>query len=356
MSARLRKRGNRWVTTIYVNGTRRWLSAATRPELEDKLAQAIADRRHAEQTSEPVDTFAARWTTDYPRRKHSTNLHNAERVSKFATDFAGVLLVDVTRQDARAWALANRSRWKNVRAMFTDAVRDGLATDNPFRDLRLQSNTRGRRDLVAPTEEDVQRLAELACEVHGDYGLRVYSNMIIAAAYTGLRPGELYALRWSDIDWKRATITVERQYSQRAGVMTSPKNDRSRVIQLLPVAHRALNAVPRQRNEVFFTPQGRLFTGRVQGYYWRPVKAAFGRPDLDWYALRHSFGTMLAQRGVGPQEIALMMGHQDGGKLALSTYIHVQAKDARARVAAAFGSNVVELERERGSKTGAQGA
>lgn len=356
MSARIRKRGDRWVTTIYINGKRRWLSAPTRPDLENKIAEAIAQRRHAERTSEPCDVFVERWTRDYPRRKVSTDLNNQERVSKFGKDFAGVLLTDVTRQDARAWALQNRSRWKNVRAMFTDAVRDGLATENPFLNLRLQSNTRGRRDLVAPTEQDVERLAEIACEVHGDYGLRVYSNMILAAAYTGLRPAELYALRWSDIDWHRATITVERQYNQRTATITTPKNDKGRVIQLLPVAHRALNAVPRQRDEVFFTPQGRMFTGRVQGYYWRPVKAAFGRPDLDWYALRHAFGTMLAQRGVGAPEIALMMGHQDGGKLALSTYIHVQAKDARARVAAAFGSNVVELERERGSRTGAQGA
>jgi len=112
----------------------------------DKLAAAIAERKRAEQTSEPVDSFAARWSQDYPRRKDSTNLHNAERVSKFARDFAGVLLCDVTRQDARAWALANRGRWKSVRAMYSDAVRDGLADSNPFEDLRLQSNTRGRRD------------------------------------------------------------------------------------------------------------------------------------------------------------------------------------------------------------------
>jgi integrase len=356
MSARIRKRGDRWVTTIYINGTRRWLSAASRPELETKLAQAITDRRHAERTSQPIDVFAARWTLDYPRRKDSTNIHNAERVSKFARDFAGVLLVDVDRVQARAWALQNRSRWKAVRAMYSDAVRDGLATSNPFTDLRLQSNTRGRRDLVAPTEEDVDRLAEAACEVWGDYGLRVYSNLILTAVYTGCRPGELYALRWSDIDWQAATVTIERQYNQRVGRITTTKNGLPRTIALLPPAHRALNAVPRQSDEVFFTPQGKRFTGRVQAYYWHPVRAAFGRPDLDFYGLRHSFGTMLALRGVSAPDIARAMGHQDGGVLALRTYIHATEDGARARVAAAFGSNVVELEQVRGSAAGAEGA
>src|SRR5688500_15274386 len=115
MSARIRKRGNRFVTTVYVRGERRWVSAPTRPELEAKLSQALAERQRAEQLSEPADSFAARWTRDYPRKKDSTNAGNAERVSKFARDYAGVLLRDVTRQDARAWALANRSRWKAVR-------------------------------------------------------------------------------------------------------------------------------------------------------------------------------------------------------------------------------------------------
>lgn len=354
MSAKISKRGDRWVTTIYIRGHRTWLSAPTRPELEDKLAQAIAERRKAEQTSEPADTFAARWTRDYPRPKESTNIANAERVSKFAKDFAGVLLCDIDRIQARAWALQNRSRWKTVRAMFTDAVRDGLADTNPFLGLRLQSNTRGRRDLVAPTEDDIARLADIASEVWGDYGTRVYTNLILTAAYTGARPGELYALRWTDIDWTAATITIERQVNQRTLTITPTKNGRPRTIPILPVAHRALKAVPRQRDEVFFTPRGERFSGRVQHYYWHPVRCAYGRPDLDFYALRHGYGTMLALRGVMAPDIAKAMGHQDGGVLALRTYIHATEAGARARIAAAFGSNVVELPREFGSAAGAE--
>ena len=48
-------------------------------------------------------------------------------------------------------------------------------------------------------------------------------------------------------------------------------------------------------------------------------------------------------RGWPPYEIAAMMGHKDGGKLAVDRYIHVTERDAREKVAAAFGSNVREL-------------
>lgn len=345
MSAKIRKRGNRWVTTVYIRGHRTWVSGETRAELEDNLARALGERARAKNRSEPVDNFARRWTRDYPRRKDSTNTHNAERIAKLATDFAGVLLCDVTRPQARAWALANRSRWKTARAMFSDAVRDDLADSNPFMGLRLDAVTRGRRDLVAPTETDVQKLAEIAGDVWGDYGTRVYANLILTAAYTGMRPGELYALRWDDIDWQTAAIRVERQYNHRTGVITTPKNGLARIVPLVPVAHRALNTVPRQSDEVFFTAQGARFSGRIQHYYWHPVRCAFGRPDLDFYALRHAFGTMLANRGVAPYDIAQAMGHQDGGKLAMQTYIHVTERDARARIHAAFGSNIIDIRR-----------
>lgn len=343
MSAKIRKRGNRWVTTTYVRGKRTWISGPTKEAVEDKLAAVIVNRRQEEQHSEPIGVFAERWTRDYPRRKESTNLHNAERIKKFAVDFADTLLCDFTRVQARVWALENRSRWKTVRTMFADASRDGLCQANPFLDMRLQDNSRGRKDLEAPTEQDVEQLADIAKDTWGDWGLRVYSNLILTAAYTGMRPGELYGLRWDDIDWTAGTVTVERQFNARTNTVTSTKSDKTRVIPLLPVAHRALNAVPRQREEVFFTPHGKRFTGRVQHYYWHPVRCAFGRPDLDFYALRHAFGTMLANKGISPMDIAAAMGHQDGGRLAMAVYIHVTEKESRARIARAFGSNVVDL-------------
>jgi hypothetical protein len=52
---------------------------------------------------------------------------------------------------------------------------------------------------------------------------------------------------------------------------------------------------------------------------------------------------MLARMGLAPYEIAAMMGHKDGGKLAMERYIHVTERDARAKVAAAFGRNVRDL-------------
>jgi integrase len=123
--------------------------------------------------------------------------------------------------------------------------------------------------------------------------------------------------------------------------LTLPKNGLKRVIYLTPQAADALRRTPHQTDDyVFCTPQGKRYTGVVNWYYWTPVRNSVGRPDWDFYALRHFFGTYLANHGVSAPDIAQALGHTDGGKLALSRYIHVAGKDSRARIAAMTGSNV----------------
>lgn len=343
MAAKPRRRGNKWVWQGYVAGQKHWVSGDDKGEVEEKVAQLVLDRKKAKRSSETCDRFAARWAGAYPREKESTNLHNHERVSKFGKDFKGVLLCDVDRVAARVWALENPGRWKNVRAMFTDAVRDGLAQENPFLNMRLAGG-RGRRDLVVITSDQLEHILSCARTTWKDYGLRMYAPMIQFAAYSGLRPGELYGLRWDDVDFKTQTVYVQRQYNVKVHKFTAPKNGKARLLHLTPPAARALAKVPHQREEVFFTPRGHMFTGRVQHYYWNPVRNAAGLPGLDWYeATRHYFGTYLANMGLQPYDIAQAMGHQDGGKLALERYIHVGEQDARARIAAAFRANVTPL-------------
>jgi integrase len=281
---------------------------------------------------------------DYPRPKESTCVHYEERVAAFVADFGSRYLADIDRVEARAWSLENRGRWKVVRAMFSDAVRDGLAEHNPFINMRLGDTSRGRRDLIVPTPEEVDALCEQACVLHGDYGTRIFQHLIRTAAYTGMRPGELYGLRWDDIDFAANTIHVQRQYNIKVRKLTLPKNGLTRVIYMSPPAAASLRAVPRQSDEyVFCTPQGKRYTGTVNFYYWTPVRNAIGRPDWDFYSLRHFYGTHLANKGLSAPDIAQALGHTDGGKLALSRYIHVAGKDSRARIAAAFGSNVVDI-------------
>lgn len=277
----VRKRGSRFVAAIYDPATQRKRHVGTfdsRKEAKHAEAQAMLDRKRRPDPV-TVEAFAARWTApggSYAREKESTNIHNAEAVRKFRRDFGGRPLTSITRVEAREWAHANRWRHKAVRAMFSDAVRDELLDHNPFVGLRFKE-ARGRRDLIVPTEAEVAELAEIAGRVHGAWGERVYAHLITTAAYTGLRPGELYGLEWRDVDWDREQVRVERQFNQATRTLTPPKNGLRRTIYMLPQAREALEQVQRtSRDWVFCGPTGVRFSGRIQSGYWGPVGTSRG--------------------------------------------------------------------------------
>ncbi len=339
----VRRRGAKWTVRVYNPITRKpeWVGTFDRKgeasEAEDK---ARKDFRRHRRGIESCDSFAGRWVDDYPRPRESTNRHNRERVAKFAAEFNGRPLGSIDRVEARDWAKKHRGCVPAVRAMYTNAKRDGLVDDNPFTGLGLEQS-RGRRDLVVSTEAEVDGLADIAEDKHG----RVMRAFVLTAAYTAMRPGELYALRWDRIDFDTLEIDVVESYSNKTGETTKPKNGKARRIVLPPKAAEALQRLPRKPDGfVFHTHNGKRLTGAGVHYYWDPVRTAAGKPSMALYELRH-FGAsyLLNDLELAPQDVAAQLGHTDGGVLVMRLYGHPSESLARDRIHKAFGRNVAPL-------------
>lgn len=354
------RRDKKWCASIYnpATGKREWIGTFDRKKGQGGADEAFAkakQRINRRRGTETIASFAARWMDDYPRRKESTTEHYRQQIKALADEFGHLRLDDLDRPTARAFAQRS-STWPAARAMFSDAVRDELCERNPFLNMRLQQG-RGRRDLVVPSEAEVAKLAVLAAKVHKRWGERVYGPLVLFAAYTGLRPGELHGLDWRHIDRRGRTVTVERQWNPKLKKMTTPKTKAgARTVWLPDQALAALDRLPDTGPALFVTPTGTRLGGSSSHYYWHPVRCAFGRPDLDFYALRHFYGTQLADRSVSPANIAKAMGHDDGGKLALERYIHATAQGSRAAVAAAFGGGPRPVETNADSISAAEGS
>lgn len=291
--------------------------------------------------------FAERWTADYPRPDESSNRTNAERVSKFGKDFGDRLLSSVTRQEARRWALENKGRLPAVRTMFYDALNDGLIDGNPFAKLRItpgesRKDRAKKRSPVTPAELD--RLADVALEVHGELHGPVVRALILVSAHTGLRAGELFGLRWRDV--KGDTIDVQRQYSSKLGREKEPKKGSTGVVYLPAEAKAALMLVPRRVDDdlVFFTKRGKRMTQSNWTPYWDKVRCSFGRPDLALHSLRHYCATrLLNDMRVEPWKVAKQLRHSDGGQQVLDTYGHPDWEVALEDIRKAHGANVKPL-------------
>jgi integrase len=336
-------RGKSYGVSVYDPALKRkrWVGTfATRREA--RAAERKAEQRTPQGETEDCAVFAGRWVDDYPRAAPATMRTYRYALRSFAQDFRGVPLTKVDRPVARAWALREpQSNVRVVRSMFTDAINDGLHPGpNPFANLRLEQ-PRGRKDLIALTEPQVHALADCALAVHGPFG-PAFRAMILFASYVGLPPGELYALERSDV---RADEVAIRQSLDGTGQIKRPKNGKERVVILPPQARDALRDMPAWVDVpwLFATPRGRRFSKGTHLYYWRPVRAAFGRPTMAFYELRHFCATHLLGLGVSHADVAVQLGHTDGGALVMSTYGHPTEDGARDRLKRAFGLNVAPL-------------
>lgn len=124
-------------------------------------------------------------------------------------EFGERRLSSISRHEAMQWAeRVPPSRVPPTVTCMNAAVDAELIGRNPFGGLSHRSS-RGRADEAPPTHEELRRLLD-ACRCHGDYAPQM-RNLITFAAYTGMRPGELFALEWADIDTKAMRIHVRRR-------------------------------------------------------------------------------------------------------------------------------------------------
>lgn len=338
-----RRRGKRWTAGGYDKAagyTKHLGTFDTKGEaVETEAAWKLRTRTTGRET---CDSLAERWTRDYPRPRTSTNRHNAERVKLFGKDFEGIKLIDVDRPAAREWAMKHRSNLAAVRAMFGDAMRDGLVDFNPFAELRLPGS-RGRKDLVTLTEPELVALADVALSDEmelEEYG-REYRAMVLFSGYVGLRPGELFALRRDDIAGQMCTI--ERALSS-TGEIGPTKTGRSRTVIVPPPAQDALLEVAAHPSGLLFTsPTDCMWTQPLHHRYWNLLRRFASRPGMQFYELRHCAATLLLERGLQASDVAQQLGHTDGGQLVMSLYGHPSEAAARSRILASWDAEVEPL-------------
>lgn len=327
--------------------------ATGKTAFESQDAAALAKEQFERAKQQPVarvytcDEWVTEWVTNpgYQRSSETTNRHNHERVKKFGEDFKGRLLSEVDRPTARKWAMENRQRANAVRTMLNDAVADQVLTQNPFSNLKLPQ-PKGRKNIEVLTVDEARTLIECGYELYEDW--RVMGALITTACFAGLRIGELCGLKWDDLDWEGGTIHVQRQYRHRVQDFALPKSGIKRFVVMLDVVADALRELPRENDEFVFYGRRdhKMYSMSSHTYYWTPVRVMFhgtlpkARKEqipvgFDFHELRHFCGSYLGDIGLSPQDIALQLGHTDGGKLAQELYVHTYRDNAFERIRSA---------------------
>ncbi len=135
-----------------------------------------------------------------------------------------------------------------------------------------------------------------------------WKAMVIVAVRTGLRHGELTALRWQDVDLDGGKLSVVENYVK--GHTGKPKSGKEREVPLSNDAIKALRALRHQRGPlVFCTPAGRHLQAYVTDDALRLICRRASMLPFGWHRLRHTFASHLAMRGVSLKVIQDLMGH-----------------------------------------------
>jgi integrase len=282
-----------------------------------------------------IGAYADRWLElkhgPRPRRPApSTRAHNRVMLRPFL-DAYGERQLDggIGRAEALDWASRHPYSAYPVSALFNDAVDDQLCRGNPFANRR-QAQSRERKDIHPLTEEEVERLGELAQERWGPrtYGLIVRA-WVLFGAWVGARPGETFQVEAAELDFEAGEVTI-RRVKKRGD--THPTD----VVVLPAAAQRAIREMPEipETGPLFRTVTGRPMVRGALRYHWDPVRSAFrktvsparwrellgAQDNLDFYVLRHFVASVMADRGASARDIAHQLGNSV--EVCEATYIH----------------------------------
>jgi integrase len=136
----------------------------------------------------------------------------------------------------------------------------------------------------------------------------------LTAAFTGLRMGELLALRWRDVDFAGSVLRIRGSYS--VGVLTTPKSGKVRSVPLAGDVAAALARLGRRADWVgvddlvFAGVAGSYLDGSALRRRYKQALSAAGLRPLRFHDLRHTFGTrMIAKADI--RRVQEWMGHAD---------------------------------------------
>lgn len=232
-----------------------------------------------------------------------------------------VLLHEVTPSKLRDWigglgvtAKAARNLLTPLRSVFEDALNDELIIANPFDRIALnkllKQSTKASEYAVDPFSADERaQLLQFA---------RLDERPTLQFWFaTGLRPGELIALRWDRVDLDARKVRID--LNQVAGVEKGPKTEAG--IRVIDLSDEAVAALKAQR-EISTDAAGRVFLNpqtlkawttdaQVRKTWWVPLLTRSQVRYRNPYQCRHTYASALLTAGHNPWYVAQQLGHVD---------------------------------------------
>ena len=184
--------------------------------------------------------------------------------------------------------------------------------------------------LLKSPKSDVRVLSSLEQQILVKHLMKqddVFSFGILLALYTGIRIGEVCALKWEDISANTIRIhkTIQRIKTENGKteiMILPPKTDSSN--REIPIPQAFLSAIAVRRQEsgfVLVQYNGKLVEPRLLQYRFAKAVETCGLENVHFHTLRHTFATRCIEAGVDVKTLSEILGHSDV-KTTLNLYVH----------------------------------
>lgn len=289
---------------------------------------SIAEQAEINNDTLPFSVWADKWLTIYKKgnvREYTyENTYNT-RVQKYLIPYFGkrpmraITPIDV-QEFFNMYKNLSIDLLKTLKIilndMFNKAIDNDICNKNPVVNTRLQSTYKKKEKKTLNLK---QREKAIKWAIKNGY------IDILTVLKTGIRRGELLGLRWCDIDLENKTIIINQSISPPAkkgcNIDYELKSKSShRQIPIDQELTDCLKLLPRDSELVFQCSNANAYGKRVKSVLMK-MSEECGLPYLTLHELRHTYGTVLREKGVDIYSISKLMGHSSI-EVTAQRYVH----------------------------------
>lgn len=350
------KRRDRWIIDFYdQHGVRRWKTlrkTITKTEakeelrnIEDMISKGVFMPLGKTPTFKKVAEAWLEYKKSYLRIT-TYNVYSGHVENHFS-ELLEIKINRIMTSNIEKWITKRQSEGMNILTLrkiivtlnqiMAYAVRHKLIDSNPVRDAErprksIDDQTGGKIAILTP--EQIRALLEAIPD-------QKYKTLFLTAIMTGARQGELLGLKWSDVDFSKKQININRTFNHQQ--FFSPKTKQSvRAIDCPPSLIQELRlwklASGGKTDDLIFysdnkpedkseqlkkTPMN--YSNMVQRHFFKGLKKA-EIPRIRFHDLRHSYASLLLHQGENIKYIQTQLGHSSP-TVTLNVYSHLMKKE-----------------------------
>lgn len=291
------------------------------------------------------------WLEEYEKTVESSTLFKVQGILKnhVIPSFGDYKLEDITpdllQDELNRWSkkYTNANKFFSYVTLPLDyAYRRSIIADNPANRIKKGKKKRAPEKLKFYDKEQLKQFMQA---VKDGGNIRIYAFFRLLA-FTGMRKGEVLALQWEDIDFKKKTVLVYRNLSRKdTGLYIKTPKTRAgyRRISIDDKTVDTLKAYQKEwrsgdKGLVFKSKNGDVLSPAKPRKWYLTALAKTDLPAIPIHGFRHTHCSLLFEMHATPKDVQYRMGHSDI-KTTLNIYSHV-TKTAKEKLAKEFNDYI----------------